>query len=178
MLAQITMNTIKLIEKVRSGVAEIAVERNRQALGTGSAFLINGGLITNSHVIKPPSQIDAIRIRFESSDEPIRFLPNDLYNVTLVESPQSELDYAFIKLDEEEFRGRYRFNLGDKESIKVGQNILFLGYPFGMPQLTAHMGYVSSIHDQRGRELIQIDGSVNGGNSGGPFQAGVSQPRG
>ena len=38
-----------------------------------------------------------------------------------------------------------------------------------MTQLTAHMGYVSSIHDQRGRELIQIDGSVNGGNSGGPL---------
>lgn len=163
------MTAIELIAQVRSGIAEIAVERNRQALGNGSAFLVDGSLVTNSHVIRPPGQIDAIRIRFEDSDQPIRLLPDDLYNATLAESPESELDYAFIKLEEPEFEGRYRFKLGDIEEIKVGQNILFLGYPFGMPQLTAHMGYVSSIHEQESREIIQIDGSVNGGNSGGPL---------
>jgi len=35
--------------------------------------------------------------------------------------------------------------------------------------LTAHMGYTSSIHGQQSRKIIQIDGSVNGGNSGGPL---------
>lgn len=163
------MSEIELISKVRSGVAEIVVERDHQALGNGSAFLVDGGFITNSHVIRPPGQIDAFCIRFEDLDQPIRFLPDDLYKDTVVESPESELDYAFIKLDESEFEGRYRFNLGNIEEIKVGQKILFLGYPFGMPQLTAHMGYVSSIHKKQEKEIIQIDGSINGGNSGGPL---------
>ncbi|MBN1274586.1 MAG: trypsin-like peptidase domain-containing protein [Candidatus Aminicenantes bacterium] len=163
------MTTIELIALVRSGVAEIALERNREVLGNGSAFLVDRGLVTNSHVIRPPGQIDAFRIRFEDSDQPIRLLPEDFYNATSAESTESELDYAFVELEEEEFEGRYRFCLGDNEETRVGQNILFLGYPFGMPQLTAHMGYVSSIHEKNGKEIIQIDGSVNGGNSGGPL---------
>ena len=36
--------------------------------------------------------------------------------------------------------------------------------------MTSHLGYVSSIHKNSvGVEIIQIDGSVNGGNSGGPL---------
>ncbi len=163
------MSAIELISRVRSGVAEIALERDRKALGNGSAFLVEGGLITNNHVIRPPGQVDAICIRFEDSDQPIRLLPEDFYNIITAESPESELDYAYVKLEEPEFEGRYRFNLGDVAEIQVGQNILFLGFPFGMPQLTAHMGYTSSIHGQQSRKIIQIDGSVNGGNSGGPL---------
>jgi len=163
------MDAIKLIAKVRSGVAEIAIEKDRVVIGNGSAFLVNGGLITNSHVIRPPFEVDAIRIRFDSSDAKIRLLPEDLYKATSAESPESELDYAFIKLQEPEFKARYKFNLGDFKDINVGQKVLFLGFPFGMPQLTAHMGYVSSIHHHKNRDIIQIDGSVNGGNSGGPL---------
>jgi len=163
------MKAIELISKVRSGVAEIAVEREHQVLGNGTGFLIDKGLITNSHVIRPPGQIDAFRLRFEGLEHPIRLLPGDLCKAIVAESPESESDYAFIELAEPEFEGRHRFKLGKSDEISVGQNILFLGYPFGMPQLTAHMGYVSSIHEQEGKEIIQIDGSVNGGNSGGPL---------
>lgn len=38
-----------------------------------------------------------------------------------------------------------------------------------MSQLTTHMEYVSSIHKQKDREIIKIDGSVNGENCGGPL---------
>jgi len=157
------MDAIKLIAKVRSGVAEIAIEKDRVVIGNGSAFLVNGGLITNSHVIRPPFEVDAIRNRFDNSDAKIRLLPEDLYKATSAESPESELDYAFIKLQEPEFKARYKFNLGDFKDINVGQKVLFLGFPFGMPQLTAHMGYVSSIHHHKNRDIIQIGGSVSRG---------------
>ncbi len=163
------MKATELISEVRSGVAEIAVERERQVLGNGTGFLTEKGLVTNSHVIRPPGQIDAFRIRFEDLEHPIRLLSSDLYKAIVAESPESESDYAFIGLTEPEFEGRHRFKLGKSDEISIGENILFLGYPFGMPQLTAHMGYVSSMHEQQGREIIQIDGSVNGGNSGGPL---------
>lgn len=163
------MEISKFIKQVRSGVAEIALERNRQALGNGTAFLVKGGLITNSHVIRPPGSIDAFRIRFDDSDEVIRLAPPDFYSLITTESTVNNLDYAYVKINEPELKGRFEFTLGNKSQISVGNEVLFLGYPFGMPQLTAHRGYVSSIHQQNNRDIIQIDGSVNGGNSGGPL---------
>ncbi|HUU50640.1 MAG TPA: serine protease [Nitrospinota bacterium] len=163
------MSAIELIAQIRSGVAEIAFEKDREVLGNGSAFLVHGGLVTNSHVIRPPGHIDAIRIRFEDTEQKIRLLPEDLYNATLAESQESERDYAFINLAEPEFEGRHKFEFGDSSDVSVGEKILFLGFPFGMPQLTAHMGYISSIHEKQEKTIIQIDGSVNGGNSGGPL---------
>ena len=35
--------------------------------------------------------------------------------------------------------------------------------------MTCHVGYISSIYESDGVSKIQIDGSVNGGNSGGPL---------
>lgn len=163
------MTSIELIRKVRSGVANIALEKNKQVLGNGSAFLVAGGLVTNSHVIRPPGQIDAFRIRFGDADDEIRLLPKDFYSRTAAESPETQFDFAYIKLQEPEFEGRYRFELGEFKEIDVGSDVVFLGFPFGMPQLTAHRGYVSSIHHRDGRDVIQIDASVNGGNSGGPL---------
>ncbi len=163
------MNTIEIIKRCRSGVVGIAVERNREVLGNGSAFLVEGGLITNSHVIRPQGQINAIQIRFDDCADVIRLSPKEFYAATVAESPENQFDYAYIKLDEPEFENRHRFELGALAHIDIGSSILFLGFPFGMPQLTAHHGYVSSIHKRDNRDLIQIDGSVNGGNSGGPL---------
>lgn len=163
------MNTPDLIRQVRSGIAEIAIEYNRESRANGSAFLFERGLITNSHVIRPETNFDTFRIRFEDLDLPIRISPDDLSTKILTESPESGHDYAVIELDEPEFNDRHRFDLGEFNSLDVGQQILFMGYPFGMPQLTAHMGHISSIFDRSGTSVAQIDGSINGGNSGGPL---------
>ncbi len=98
--------------------------------------------MSNSHVIRPAGQIDALRIRFDDSDDTMRFLPDDFYAATVAESASDQLDYAFIQIEEPEFANRYRFTLGDITEVGVGSEILFLGFPFGMPQLTAHRGYV------------------------------------
>lgn len=158
-----------LIAERKSGIAQVCLERDRQIVGNGSAFLVRGGLVTNSHVIRPPGNFDAIVIRFEDTGEVIRFLPKDLYDATLVESLESDRDYAFINLTEPEIEHRHKFEFGDLSDVSVGEQVLFLGFPFGMPHLTAHMGYISSVHEQQGKTIIQIDGSVNGGNSGGPL---------
>ena len=61
------------------------------------------------------------------------------------------------------------FEFTNSADLSAGQQVLFLGFPFGMSQLTCHLGYVSSMHTRNGVDIIQIDGSVNGGNSGGPL---------
>lgn len=163
------MTAIELIAQIRSGIAQVALEKDRQVLGHGSAFLIDRGLITNSHVIRPPGSIDAIVIRFEDSEQDIRLLPENCYDSIIVESAEHERDFALIDLSEPELENRHRFKFGESSDVCVGEQVLFLGFPFGMPQLTAHMGYISSIHEQQSATFIQIDGSVNGGNSGGPL---------
>jgi len=161
------MDTVELIQECRSGVGQIIVERERKRIGSGSAFLVNGGLVTNSHNIRL-FNCDAIVIRFENGDE-IRLLYEDCMNAVATESLENDKDFAYLKLAEPEFDERYVFELSDSSGLSVGEQVLFMGYPFGYPHLTAHMGYISSLHKINDVESIQIDGSVNGGNSGGPL---------
>lgn len=167
------MNPIELIANTRSGIAQVSLEINRERIGFGSAFLVDGGLVTNSHVIRSPN-LDAIVLRFADTDpgDPasyIRLLPETCFSFIAAESPTSEKDYVYLKLSEPEFDGRHIFEFTDSSTLSIGERIVFLGFPFGMPQLTSHIGYISSIHEKNGVEIVQIDGSVNGGNSGGPL---------
>jgi len=85
-------------------------------------------------------------------------------------SPEDAWDYAFFEVDHERFAGRHRFAFSpDDHPVPVGEQVGFLGFPFGLTHLTAHVGYVSSIHRSGPATTLQIDGSVNGGNSGGPL---------
>jgi S1-C subfamily serine protease len=165
------MEITDLISEVRSGVAQIYFEKDREPIGGGTAFLINEGLVTNSHVIHPQGNIDTIIIRFEDSDpnNPIRVSSTDIYNSIAVESSEDDKDYVFLRFWEPEFNNRYLFDFSDSLQLSVGEKIVFLGFPFRMLQLTSHVGYVASIHERNNIRIIQIDGSVNGGNSGGPL---------
>ncbi len=164
------MDPIKCFQEFRSGVVQIFLERDHQKIGSGSGFLVSGGIITNSHVIHK-TNYDVIAIRFDESDSAdqnsyVRVIIND---VIAAESLENERDYAFLKMEEPEFTGRHLFSFSENETVKVGQMIAFMGYPFGMYNLTCHMGYISSIYEENGGLIYQIDGSVNGGNSGGPL---------
>jgi len=162
-----------VIARARSGLAQILYERGGRKVGSGSGFLVRDGLVTNSHVIRP-GQIDAILIRMadtdpEDSESYIKLLPEACYEAVTHESPAELQDYALLSLDEPEFAGRHRFEFDHDMAPVVGEQVAFLGFPFGMAQLTAHLGHISSIHERNGTKVLQIDGSINGGNSGGPL---------
>lgn len=164
------MDPIKCFKECRSGVVQIFLERDHRKIGGGSGFLVSGGIITNSHVIRA-TDFDAIAIRFDESDPGdqnsyLRVIIND---VIAAESSEDEKDYAFLKMKEPEFSGRHLFSFSKNETVKVGQMIAFMGYPFGIYNLTCHTGYISSIYEKNDVLVYQIDGSVNGGNSGGPL---------
>ncbi len=167
------MNPVEIISLVRSGVVQISLEINRERKGFGSAFLVKGGIVTNSHVIRE-RDFDAINFRFADTDPDnpenyIRFLKEDIINFVASESYKDEKDYVYIHLSELEFDERYVFELENSSNMSVGEQVVFLGYPFGMNYLTSHIGYISSIHKNDDIKIIQIDGSINGGNSGGPL---------
>jgi V8-like Glu-specific endopeptidase len=159
-----------VFEGCRSGVAQVCLEQGRERLTAGTAFLVSGGLVTNSHVLRD-ADFDVGVIRFEDMvyANGIRLMRDTLLAAVAHESPRDEHDIAFLRLNQPEFAGRHVFTFGDSGGLRVGDEAGFLGYPFQMQQLTCHVGYVSSLHRRGTIQVIQIDGSVNGGNSGGPL---------
>lgn len=168
------MATIQeLIREVSSGIVHLVFVRDRERVSSGSGFLSGRRLITNSHVIQF-GDFDAVAIRFHDSNtadlsDAIRLSRDDFLSIVIKESLEEMEDYAVLRADEPEFAGRYNFELGSVEDVVVGQQVVFLGFPFDSLHLTAHVGYVSSKHQTKGINILQIDGSVNGGNSGGPL---------
>lgn len=154
----------------RSGVAQVSLEHGHDRLTAGSAFLVPRGLVTCSHVLRD-TPFDVAVIRFENRDRAadIRLARDTCLAAVACESFRNEHDVVFLRLNEPEFAGRHVFTLVDSENLKVGDEIGFLGYPFQMEQLTCHVGSISSLHRRGEVNVIQIDGSVNGGNSGGPL---------
>ncbi len=162
-----------LIQTVSSGMVHLVFLRNRERVSSGSGFLSGKRLLTNSHVIRF-GNFDAVAIRFHNSDtlglsDAIRLSRDDFFSMIVKESPEDIEDYTVLRADEPEFAGRYDFALGSDEDVVLGQQVLFLGFPFDSLHLTAHVGYVSSKHQTKGINVIQIDGSINGGFSGSPL---------
>ena len=163
----------EIVTNVCSGVVRIAVFKNHIQVGGGSGFLSNGLLVTNSHVIRPPGSFDAVEITFGDQSlnpiTPIRLLPEHLYSVIEAESPESEMDYAVLRIDEPELQDRFQFTVVPSEGVEVGEQVIFFGFPFQMEHLTSHVGYVSARFISGSTNKLQIDGSINPGNSGGPL---------
>src|SRR6516164_2168482 len=130
---------------------------NRPMIGQGSGFFItaDGYAVTNNHVVDKAQTVEI------SMDD------GKTYNAKVI-GTDARTDIALIKVD-----GRDDFpyvKLAEK-APRVGNWVVAVGNPFGLGG-TVTAGIVSA----RGRDIgagpyddfIQIDASVNKGNSGGP----------
>lgn len=129
--------------------------------GLGSGIVVdakNGYILTNNHVVYDADEIEVILAdgrKFES-----KWVRTD---------PQSDL--AVVKIDPDRL---IEAPLGDSDAAQVGQWVLAIGSPKGLPQ-TVTAGIISA----KGRynmgsagmyqDLIQTDAAINRGNSGGPL---------
>lgn len=135
------------------------------ASGQGSGFIINskGYILTNYHVIA-----NARRLRVTWTPEKNK---SRSFAATVV-GAAPELDLAVIKIDAQNLPA---VTLGDSSNLQVGQKVLAIGNPFGLPG-TMTQGIISSIRTVRepggGVHIdgaIQTDAAINPGNSGGPL---------
>jgi serine protease Do len=127
--------------------------------GVGSGFVISsdGYILTNNHVID-----DATQIKIKLSD-------GKEYDAKVV-GRDPKTDLALLKA--EGASNLHPLQLGDSDSLKVGNWVVAVGSPFGLEQ-TVTAGIVSA----KGRVIgsgpydnfIQTDASINPGNSGGPL---------
>lgn len=126
--------------------------------GEGSGFIIDpeGLVVTNAHVVSGAETITVV-MQDESEHEA------ELIGV------DEKTDLALVRITTDEPLPFVEW--GDSDAIRVGEKVLAVGNPFGLGG-TVTAGIVSA----RGREIgagpyddfLQIDASINRGNSGGP----------
>ncbi len=129
----------------------------------GSGFVISseGRILTNSHVIGNPNQVEVIMS--DHSRYKARVVHQDQYN-----------DMALLQIEPKKKLSVLR--LGDSDGLQVGQKVLAIGNPFGFLEGTLTVGVVSSLgrkirgeNDQELDDMVQTDAPINPGNSGGPL---------
>lgn len=160
-----------------SGALCRVICRDLQSDGTGFFVRQNGVLLTCNHVISRFTIDPQARIRLEYSQDiqietALRTYPASIAHDQNSTHPIFE-DYAILKIDVD---GMKCLPLGDYHEVEPGDNVLVLGYPFAVSYLCATLGMISAKHRSPSHineivnlDMIQVDGSVNMGNSGGPL---------
>jgi serine protease Do len=144
-----------LCEKVRPAFVFIAG-------GSGVVIQPDGLMLTNTHVIEKGKEFD------------VRLGTGRHYQAKLLGRDEFG-DLAVLQLVAKNNEPFPYLELGDSESLRIGQPALAVGNPFGLglvdQQPTFTVGIVSAIRQFQGRytECIVTDAEVNPGNSGGPL---------
>ena len=129
----------------------------QRSLGSGFIISNEGFILTNNHVV---AGADEIKVKLSDGRE----------FKAVVKGMDEKLDLAVLKI---EVKGALPVaELGDSDTIQVGEWVMAIGNPFGLNQ-TVTAGIVSA----KGRvigsgpydDYIQTDASINPGNSGGPL---------
>jgi serine protease Do len=129
----------------------------RFGMSQGSGFVISadGYVVTNNHVVK---DADTVTVRFQKDGE---------FKAKVI-GTDPKTDLALLKIESDK---SFDFVPLDTDDAKVGDWVMAVGNPFGLGG-TVTAGIISA----RGRDIgsgpyddyLQIDASINKGNSGGP----------
>ena len=143
-------------------------DREYKQVGVGSGVIIDprGYILTNQHVIDEADKLTVV-------------LPDGREFKGEVKGQDGRSDLAIVKINAVNLPVA---NLGDSDSLKIGQWVVAIGNPFGFsmqnPEPTVTTGVISALHRTLGRilsrnrdynDLIQTDAAINPGNSGGPL---------
>lgn len=140
----------------RNGYFNYNETMNLYSVGSGFIISEDGYILTNHHVI-------------ENSDGISVYVDDTEYSAELVGSDKYQ-DIALLKITT---KSKLKaVSLDNTNQYKVGDKVIAIGNPYGLG-LSVSSGIISAINRNiRGiglDNLIQIDASINKGNSGGPL---------
>lgn len=154
-------NTVVLLYNYQYEMGED--EPQKASAGSGVVFTSDGYIITNAHVVAGAVKMTAVVHDYENDGE------THEYEATVIGS-DTATDLAVIKVDrDEEFQYA---KLGDSDTVRVGQDVCVLGNPKLLISsftkgIVSGLGRASYSGSSYGCSSIQIDASINSGNSGG-----------
>lgn len=131
-------------------------KQKTKAIGTAFFISSDGYLITNHHVVENAKNI-------------IITMHNGVEFKAKLIGYDAKGDLAVLKIDEPNVKFPY-VEFGDSDKVRLGDVVLAIGSPFGFKG-SVTQGIVSGktrALDNSVDEFIQVDASINMGNSGGP----------
>jgi len=134
-------------------------ERELYHQGLGSGFIVesDGIILTNNHVVAGASELKVV-------------LDNGKEYPAKVKGTDPESEVAVIQIDAKNLP---TLELGDSDKLRVGNFAIAIGSPQGLSQ-TVTFGIISALNRSEVgivdfANFIQVEASINQGNSGGPL---------
>ena len=146
-------------EKASSSVVNIfisnmGINRTRNAVGSGVIFSKEGHIVTNTHILTNARSVF------------VEFNDGEITEAVLIGADKYS-DIAVLKISG--FEGLNPIESAESSNIKIGDEVLAIGNPFGVGK-TVTSGIISATGRDYGNpylELLQTDAAINPGNSGG-----------
>ena len=140
------------------------------ATATGSGIIISddGYILTNNHVVSSSESESYYQVSEATKITVTLFDDETEYEAKIVGTDE-QTDLAVIKIEKD---GLTAAELGDSDSVNVGEFAMAIGNPLGM-QSSVTGGIISAVNrevtdsDGKTYKLIQTDAAINSGNSGG-----------
>lgn len=137
------------------------------AEGSGIIISEDGYILTNNHIINSTSSSSYYEVGKANKVIVTLFNDETEYEATIIGTDE-ETDLAVLKIDK---TGLTAAELGDSDSVQVGEFAMAIGNPLGM-QGSVSSGMISAVNrkvtsENKTYTLIQTDAAINSGNSGG-----------
>ena len=157
---QVYAKSVKGVVCITSIVTKNVNGNVSEAASSGSGFVVteNGYVVTNYHVINGATSVKVTL--YDGTEHTAKVIGYDDAN-----------DIAVIKIQAE---GLHKLALGSSDDLIVGDQVVAIGNPLGELNYTMTTGYISAKDrsistDGTMINMLQIDATINAGNSGGPL---------
>ena len=149
------------------GLGESFGGDEERAQGSGVIIDDSGYIVTNNHVIEGAADVEVV-FTDESLDD--RRVPGRVIGT----DPAKDLAVILVDVD-----GLNSIQLGSEDSLRLGDDVIALGFPLGLGGATVTAGIVSAkerdisvggaagVGQEQLEGVLQTDAAINPGNSGG-----------
>src|SRR5262245_27979018 len=121
--------------------------------GTGVIVHSDGYVLTAYHVVANARRVVIVT-------------PGEVRASAIVVSTDVEHDLALLKA---ETIGLSEASLGHAGAVRLDQEVIAVGFPFGLREGSVTRGRVAAVRTKGVQRVFQVDAAVNPGNSGGPL---------